>query len=269
MSRTRGCLWLTAGLVVALLAGFVAYTAVQRASAQQAGEAAAAMPTVEVVAAARAVGVRQTLGVDDLRLLEVPVDAVPEGAVRSVEQGVGKITLVELAPGEIILSQRLLDPNVIARDGRLALVLAEDQVLMAFPIQDLMSRINILKAGDKVDLLFSLPFPMEGVAALTGAEEGVVTAEGGEEQVTFDLLQNVSVAAVVGGEPGAQGQDASPQALLLTVAPQDALIIKYALDAGGKVDIILRAPGMEGPFEVVPVDINYLIDRFQIPTAPR
>lgn len=269
MGRLRGCLWLTAGLVVALLAGFVAYTTLQRATAQEAasGAAQATLPTVEVVAAARAVEIRSALGVDDLQLIELPVDAVPEGAVSTLDDAVGKLTLVELYPGEVILSQRLLDPNVVARDGRLALVLAEDQVLMAFPVGDLMSRMNVLKPGDRVDLLFSMDFPAEGIDELTGSAGGAVTRqEGKEEQVTFDLMQNVSIAAVVGGQTQADGSRSAPQALLLTVGPQDALIIKYALDAGGKVDIVLRAPGMEGPFDVDPVDINYLIDRFQIPT---
>jgi len=177
---------------------------------------------------------------------------------------------VELYPGEVVLGPRLLDPNVIARDGRLALVMAEDQILMAFPITDLLSRVNILKPGDKVDLLFTMNFPMEGLTEITGLAEGeaiVAPQEGGEEQVTFNLLQNVTVAAVVGGERKEDGSYTALQALLLTVGPQDALVIKYALDAGGIPDLVLRAPGMEQPFEVDPVDINYMIERFQIPGA--
>jgi hypothetical protein len=35
MGRLRGCLWLTAGLVVALLAGVVAFVTLSRATATQ------------------------------------------------------------------------------------------------------------------------------------------------------------------------------------------------------------------------------------------
>jgi len=264
LARTKGCLWLTAGVLVALLAGVVAYVTLSGAAAQEAPATQAALPTVDVVAAAREVQVRSALVVEDLQIISIPVDAVPEGALRTIDQAVGKLTLVDLYPGEIILSARLLDPNVVARDGRLALVLAEDQVLMAFPIQDLMSRINILKPGDKVDLLFTMTFPVEGIEEMTGG--GGVVSTSGEEQVTFNLLQNVSVAAVVGGQRSPDGTTSALQALLLTVTPQDALIIKYALDAGGNPSLVLRAPGMEAPFDVDPVDINYLIDRYRIPT---
>ena len=137
-------------------------------------------------------------------------------------------------------------------------------------------------------MLFSLDFPAGG----QGGEE--------EEQATFNLLQNVTIAAIVvertataapprapiGGrgtategeeedaEAGAAGrtptrQTGPPEAILLTVDPQDALLLKYAMDAGGIVDIVLRAPGTERPFDTEPVDIDYVINRYHIPTGGR
>ena len=50
MGRLKGCLWLVAGLLVAALAGFVAYTTLQRAEAQRATQEAP-IPKVQVVAA--------------------------------------------------------------------------------------------------------------------------------------------------------------------------------------------------------------------------
>ncbi len=83
--------------------------------------------------------------------------------------------------------------------------------------------------------------------------------------MTFSLLQNLAIAALVGGTSSAQG--GSPQAILLTVSPQDALALKYAKDNGGILDIVLRAPGTETPFESRPVDVNYMIDRYRIPSV--
>jgi pilus assembly protein CpaB len=217
---------------------------------------------VQVVVAARAVAVRTAVSVDDLATKEVPVEAVPEGAVAAIEDALGKITLVDLYPGEVLLAQRLVDPNTVAGDGRYALVVAEDQVLMAFPANDLMSQSRVLKAGDQVDLLFSLDLPT--------SRAGIVTALGGEagqeeeEQFTFNLLQNVPIAAVV-TSPGTDATDGAPQALLLTISPQDALVLKYVKDAGGVVDIVLRAPGVDRPFEVDPVDVDYVLNRYRIP----
>jgi hypothetical protein len=42
-------------------------------------------------------------------------------------------------------------------------------------------------------------------------------------------------------------------------------MLKYVLDAGGIMDVVLRAPGVEQPFTTEPVDVDYLIRRYQTP----
>ena len=267
MGRLRGFLWLTAGLVVAVLAGLVAFTTLSRAAATRSGQPQA-QPTVSVVVATQAVAVRAVLTEEDVELQDVPVDSVPEGAVGAVADAVGKVTMTELYPGEVVLAQRLVDPNEISGDGRVAVLLGEDEVLMAFPAGDLMSQSKVLKPGDRVDLLFSLDFPVNrALVALGAAGEAAGGSTRDEEQATFDLLQNVAIAAIVTDVTATGGDDTTPLALLLTVTPQDALMLKYVKDAGGIVDVVLRAPGMDKPFEVEPVDVDYLINKYQIPTG--
>ena len=97
-------------------------------------------PLVDVVVAERALAVRSALTLEDLSVRQIAVSAVPEGAVPDIDSVVGQVTLVDLFPGEVILAQRLADPNVTSGDGRLALILAEDEVnLVKFKSQsDLM-----------------------------------------------------------------------------------------------------------------------------------
>jgi pilus assembly protein CpaB len=256
MARTRGCLWLTAGLVVAVLAGIVAFVTLRNIAAQQ-PTAGAPESGLTVVLATQAVPVRQQLTAEMLEETVVAANAVPEGAVRQISDAVGKVTMVDLFPGEIILAQRLATPNVISGDGRLALIVSEEEeeVLMAFPAVDLMSRVRVLKPGDHVDLLFSLDFPTDRTVGGQG---------GDEELTTFSLLQNLTIAAIVTEAAAGTGQG-EPQAILFTVSPQDALTLKYVKDAGGILDIVLRAPGVEAPFETSPVDVDFLIDRYRIP----
>lgn len=257
MARTRGCIWLAAGLVVAILAAVVAFITLNNAAQrpEPVTGTVAGGPTVSVVVATQIVPVRTLLAADMVEIKQLPVDAVPDGALGTLEGAVGKLTLAELYPGEVVLASRLADPNVVSGDGRVALVLSEDEVLLAFPAGDLMSRIGVLKAGDRVDLLFTLDFPS---GRTTGA------AGEGTERVTFNGLQNVAVAAIV-----ASGQEGGPPAaLLFTVSPQDALTLKYLKDAGAVVDIVLRAPGADQPYETEPVDVDLLIDKYQIPTEP-
>jgi len=280
LGRLRGFLWLIAGLVVAGLATIVAYITLSDAAAKSVGEVAA-KPEVQVVVAARPVAMRSTLMEADLQAITLAVDAVPEGAIGDPAEAEGQITLVDLSAGEVILARRLLDPNVVTGDGRLALFVSEEEVLMAFPATDLMSRVEVLKPGDRVDILISLEFP-------TGREVEVATSPGetettrtagstGEELATFVVLENVGIAALTGWQPStATGEGGGvlpsgatearpPTAILFALSPQDALVLKYVKDAGGVQDIVLRAPGAEGPFDTEPVDVDYVLNRFQIP----
>lgn len=278
MGRLRGFLWLVAGLVVAGLAGIVGFITLSRAAAQSVGEMAS-KPGVPVVVAARAVALRSTLTSEDLEVKELPVDLLPEGVLSDVLDAEGKVALVDISPGELILARRLMEANMISADGRLALFIAEDEVLMAFPATDLMSRAGVLKPGDRVDLLISLHFPTDrGMVMLAEGEK--VAGPGGpggkEELATFVLLENVGIAGFVGGpsaqeesggmlSPGAK-EASSVKAILFTLTPQDALVLKYVKDAGGVQDIVLRAPGAEYAFSIEPVDVDFVINRYRIPT---
>jgi len=259
MARTRGCIWLVAGVIVALLAGVVGYVTLSRGAEnrQTQGTTAVGGPTVKVVTAAQVVPQRTLLTAEMVTVKDLPVAAVPEGYLTEAEKAVGKISSTELAVGEILLASRLIDPNVVAADGRMALVMNEDQVLLAFPANDLMNSLGILKAGDHVDLLFSMPF-----VDRTGGAEGDT-----EELVAFKALENLTLAAVVGGQADENGNASQAKALLLTVSEQDALTLKYLKDAGAVMDVVLRAPGAEQPFETEPVDVDRLINEYRIPAA--
>ena len=261
MARSRGCLWLMAGAVVALLAGLVGYLALSGATTQRT-ETAGAAPEVQVVVAAQAVSVRSPLTEKDVTLRSVPVNIAPEGALRETRAAVGKVTMTDLVPGELLLQQRLADPNVVSNNGRAALMVAGDELLIAFPAADLLSKAGVIKAGDHVELLYSLRVPTNrGLAGVSGASATE------DEQTTFNALSNVTISAYVADKaPSAGTEIGAPEVFLLLVSPQDALVLKYIRDAGGTLDTALRAPGAEQPADAEPVDVDYLIKRYRLPT---
>jgi Flp pilus assembly protein CpaB len=266
MERLRGFMWLIAGVIVAALAGAVAFIALSRATAQEAQAVQVRAPRNSVVVAMRTVDARRQLVQADIQLREIAVEAVPEGAIVDIDKAIGMVTLVDLYPGEVLLEQRLLDPNMQAPDGRLALVMAEDEVLMAFPSGDLINNLAVLKAGDRVDFLFTYSLPVgreTGLLTYAQQQNDDETAEAEPtETVTFNLLQNIELAAVVRARND-QGQETGPpQGLLLSLSPQNALVLKYMKDVGATVDLVLRAPGAEGQFPVEPVDLDYIINGY-------
>jgi pilus assembly protein CpaB len=247
--RRSGLLWIAAGVIIALIAGVLAFVFILRMSQVQT-PVEEKTPEVDVVFAARFLEQRQLITSSDVEVRSAPVDVVPENAVRDPQEVVGQLTLVALSPGEMIVSNNVISPTI--KGARVAFTMDDDQVAMAFPAEDLMSSNSLLEPGDHVDVLFSVEVTVQG------AEEA--------ELMTFSALQNLEVAAVIrplGADPEAAA-GTPPAAIVFALDPQDALVLKHLKDIGGIVDIVLRAPEAEERFETQPVHERYLIDRYEL-----
>jgi pilus assembly protein CpaB len=244
---------------------------------------AAAPPTAipaQVLVTTHAMSLGAVIRAEDVRVAEVPVELAPPGALTEAEQAIGHITKIPMSAGEMVLPHHLADPTNITHD--LAFIIGQDQVLMAFPITDLMSQLNILQRGDLVDLLVSIDEPIPTPVAGAGGEAG-----GGESRLfTFDAMQRVEISAVVveiiqqagrsssGATTAVEGtpqptpipapSQTRPTALMLALNPQDALIVKHLKDAGATFDIVLRSPTANQMFDVSPVMPEYLTDKYQL-----
>ncbi len=287
LSRRRAIILAVVGIGAALIGLLVLSGILQQAVLPRAAPTPVPPRTEPVVVAARDVPLRALLGPGDLREVEVPVELVPLRALDEIAAAAGRITKVPLIAGEMVLEHHLADPTNITHD--LAFVIEDEQVLMAFPATDLMSQINILQPGDVVDILVSIEEPvLPGQAGPTGL--GGQEGEPDEVLFTFDAIQRIEIAAVVveitpaRGTTSASGSrtlptsaEATPQptptpepseveaqAILLAISPQDALVLKHLKDAGGIVDIVLRAPTSSRLFELDPVMSEYLKDRYEL-----
>jgi pilus assembly protein CpaB len=276
--------------VVAVVAGVFLISTILRQSVSPLPQATPILPSTEsVVVVTHDVPIRALLRAQDLTLVEVSVEFAPSNALNEISEALDRITKIPLVAGEIVMEHHLVDPTNIKDD--LAFVIGDDQVLMAFPATDLMSQINLLQPGDIVDVLVSIEQPVlpgqAGPGGMFGEE-----AEEDDELFTFNALQRVEISAVVieikptrgtssatstsasvsfaeaeatpQPTPTPQPSEIEPQAILLALSPQDALVLKHLKDAGGVIDIVLRAPTSELLFELNPVMAEYLKDRYEL-----
>jgi pilus assembly protein CpaB len=287
LNRRRGFIIAFIGIVIAVVGIYVVFRLIQRVTVPASQPTPAPPITEEVLVTTHDLPIQTLLKPDDVTVINVPVEFASPNALRDIESAVGKITKVPLVSGEILMHHHLADPTNI--QGDVAFILEDDQVLMAFPAEDLMSQINILQPGDLVDILVSLEQPV-----LPG-QVGFTDSTGEEERpedvlFTFNALQRVAITAIVveitparqtssSTATGTRSADEEgtpqptptpepsriePQAVLLALSPQDALILKHIKDAGGIVDIVLRAPTSNQIFEINPVMPEYLRDRYDL-----
>ena len=274
----RGVILILGGVLVVAL-GALAIFSVLRQINQPAAQLLIPTPVTEkVLVTSRGVTSGTVLGPDDLTYQDVPVQLVPLNRMTDKTAAIGKITTVPMVAGEMVLPHHLSEStNVI--DRTLGFTLDANQVLMAFPINDLMGSLNILKRGDLVDILVSI----ESASKIASD----VSAQGEEapaQLFTFDAMQRLTISAVVENivqeqapipTPGAGTPQPPPEpartatkpvALMLALNPQDALTLKYLKDAGATFDIVLRSPNNTQLFDTTPVNPQYLIEKYQLQT---
>ena len=266
MNLRRGWLWYLAGLLLAVIAGVVTILALRNALPVAKPD----QPTRRAVIVARKdIGARQIVSSESVEARALLLEEIPSGAIFQVEDAVGKLALQDVKAGQPVLAQSLVASAagvggaVITSTGALAALLPPDKIGIVLPAGDLLSQSGEVNAGDHLDILASV---------------NVVDKTGQGGQVTLMHLQNVPIVKVLQEttvQSGAQQVQQRPKitGLVLAVDPQDGVILKYFIDANARVSTDLRSPKLTMSFEVSPVSLDYLADKYKInvprPLEPR
>lgn len=206
-----------------------------------------------VLVAARDIPLHTVISVSDVLVAQVPPELLPSDALSDPQTVPGHLTTVDIAQGEIILARRLITPTYTG--PRAAFVMSPTQVIYAIPTADLLSSMGIVRPADHIDLLFSFDFGKASQRVAPGVR-------------TFACIQDLRVAAVI-YPIGTQEGAGAPQAILLALEEQDAALLKFFRDSGAGMDMVLRSPVAEGLFDVVTVDGDYVVQRYNIPEETR
>lgn len=266
MRKRSGTLIILLGVVIALVAGLMVLSFTRQAAAQ----ATAQVRQVYVVIASRDIAEGTAVSSEALTVQPFPADFVPEGAIPAPEQAVGKFTVTRITKGQIILANQL---SPTKRSGNLALSVPAGKVAVALPMTDLMSTNGAVKPGDRVDILLTLNLAeMRLQDPVAAAAVPITSGTNVRNPVTQATLRNVEVLVV--GEVDTNGQSSNNNssftsnsqrivpAVIVLVDHQEALILKYAKDSGGVIDLALRAPDDNTAVKADPVTIDYLFERF-------
>ncbi len=254
MKQKRGWLWVTSGILLAVLAGLLTFQLVNELTISAKLTEDNEVPTVTAVVAVQKIPAFSLIEEGTVVLKNIPANLVPEDYAASLEDVVGKLTTELIAPGEMVLNYHLLEPT--DPDSPVIYRMESDQVLVAIPASSLLGQIGMLSVGAHIDLAYTGEFDFNSQVN-AAARENV--------QTTFLSLQNLEVKGLIKqATPDERKGILTPRAILLAVSPQEALIIKYLVDAGGPLDLFLRAPGNQAFVPVAPVDEEFLIDYFQL-----
>jgi Flp pilus assembly protein CpaB len=257
MKLRRGWIFYLAGLLLAIVAGVLAVVALQQAVPNP---GPTRPPTRSVIVAKQPIAARQVVLIESLEVRDFLIDEIPSGAIFRMEDAVGKFSFQSVEVGQPLLAQNLAALSAggtsgITSTARLAALLPADKVGVVLPANDLLSKSGEVDTGDHIDILASL--------IIVGGEEG----SGG--QVTLLTLQDIPVVKAL-EETVQQPNSTQPPArgkitgLIVALNPADAVTLKYFVDSGANLSLAVRPLNLTSIFQVIPVTLNYLADKFGI-----
>ena len=255
MNRKRiGAILVVLGVVLAMAVGSIVYK-----EAEKAAEIEKRTPTVEAVVALADLPERVAIPASSVALIKVPVDVVPPEKATELKDVVGKYPLTKIFKGEILIQPKLVDSSAKTTPS---FSLEKGMVAFTYPGNDLLTSTGAIKPGDKVDILLTIPLPRPSTPGSNQPSPSI-------PQVTQTLVQNVEVLRVGSFVTANQNQPdgaAAGKGITFKVTHQDALVLKWAKDSGGVIDLALRHPSDKEPVATDAVTANYLIkqSKFQL-----
>ncbi len=204
-----------------------------------------------VVVAKQAIPAYAEITADMVETVEYPESAVAPNAVLELENAIGCRTLVEISAQEILMSNHLLKADDIA--GGLALLLDDGMRAMSVRVDSVTGVSNLLKVGNKVDVIVVLTAPKEE----NKANDDLVD----EETVAKMLLENIEIVALDTALIGnSVDDDGNPYytTVTLAVTPQDAVSLALSCYEG-TVYLIERPQNDEESVTTSPVRIDDIV----------
>ena len=191
--KTKPIFIILAGMILVAIGVFASIMLFRRLQSTQVSEdVSAEVVKTTVVVLTKDLNLGDRIEAGDVTLTSVPIEIAPRNVMTNLEDVIGMIVKTDLVQGEMILLHNLADPTNNAYD--LSFVLADDHVLMAFPAEDLLSRENMVKRGDIVDIFATFTEDVK-TAGDTGTPEE--NAEPEMRTFTLDTMQNLNITALI------------------------------------------------------------------------
>jgi len=207
--------------------------------------------TQPVLVAKRTIPAAQRINEEDLRVIEWPASAIPEGAFKAMDELLGpkaRVPVNTIFAGEPVLKQRLAAPEL---GTGMASLVPPDRRAFPVPVDRWVTDARLVYPGAFVDVLTTLRIP-------------------GERRATTKLvLQQIRVLAVDGAVDAAelanlrQGKKKRSAAnrrsvVTLLVRPDQAEVLALA-SREGKLDLILRRAGDQDEVDTLGLTVTELI----------
>lgn len=220
--RNRAAMLLLMAMLAGGAAAYLAYQFLRDPVGSASLQRADAGELVEVAVAARNLPIGHRLEAQDVKMVEWPARAVPEGFSRSPAEVVGRGLLSAVALNEPLLPAKLAVPEA---GGGLSILIPEGKRAMAVRVDDVVGVAGFVVPGTRVDVLVSLDDP---------------TTNQTNQPVSQLVLQNIEVMASGQSiQRDARGEPQTTTVVTLLVEPEQGEMLGLSAN-NGRIQLALR-----------------------------
>ena len=251
--QQRASLFMALAVLLAGVASVLAYYWLQSLETELRDEILGTTRSQSVVVANEDVPAGTAISAASVRLVSLPLEAVPEGVFDDMSRVAGRIAVSPFRRNEPVLETKLA-PVEVARGGIAALT-GQDKRAIAVHVDEVVAVAGFIHPGDHVDVLATLQ-----------------TDDDKSRPVTKIILENVPVLATGGNATDASknapvGNAEGPHVMTLEVSPREAE--KLALAASeGKIHLVLRHPLNGEKIDTDGATVEGLLGRGREPIVP-
>ena len=282
MQRKRlGYILIGGGLMLALFVGVMVYSQVSEAERVK-----ASLPTARVVIATGDIPARSEIAASMVNVRTVPDELVQAGAATKVEDVVGKFSPDAIAKGSVINTQKI---GPVAVKNAPSFRIEKGKVMYVMPVsfagsQFSIAQVNALRAGDRVDLLYTTINAPQG---LTPEQRDEVRSNPIPYLQTRIMLQDLRIQEIgsyapdgslvpATGDPNAKGAapSISNANIIFIVQPEESLVLKWLKDAAtyykdSNIEMVLRSPADDQQADNnLVVNFNYMAQKYNLAPPP-
>lgn len=209
-------------ILIALFCGLIASIGISQVVERQGKDNSPKLKTVKIFVASTDVEMSDELTAQNVRMEDWPAGKVPEGAVKDLEQLMGRRPRLRLFAGDPITNKKLHDANY---GGSGAEQIPKGYRVMSVKVSMDTAVSNLIKPGDRVDVL-------------------VFHKRSGGRSRTSTLMRNVTVFAVnskVSRETDEDGKPIAAKTISMLVKPGEVEKLAHAEETG-RIRLSLRRP---------------------------
>lgn len=179
----------------------------------------------EVVVAKVNIDSQTELVGDMVELKKIHKDSVPQKAITSIEEVVGKVAMVPMFVGDIFTSEKLEEVGSI--NAGLAMIIPKGMRAITMCVEEDTGVANLIKVGNKVDII------------------SVIEDKGDNknEERAILLLENKEILALdkeIGLNSDEKDKDSNYLTITLSVTPEEALKLSLCQVIGKSNRVVLR-----------------------------